>query len=85
MLVPVALFLVIAQLSSAQSISTDQIESVYRVVLADARCGGRGLPGSPRTVPVIFRELVNPAGESWWTDRSRKLLPSPLVDRVWIS
>lgn len=88
-LVCVALVLVTAPLSYSQSISPDQIESVYRVVLADPRCSGRGLLKSGESVPVIHRELVSPARESWWTstgpmpsfaDRARTSLPPRLVD-----
>lgn len=91
-LVLVALLLVVsAPFSGAQSLSTRESEStsVYRAILADVRCSGRGLLRSSESVPVIHRELVSPVRELWWTstgpmrsfaDRARTSLPSRLVD-----
>ena len=90
-LILVALLLAGVQVSAAQPQSMRDSESVYQAILADARCSGRGVAGVRGSVPVIVRELVSPARESWWTpgpgrptfaDRARTFLLSPLVDAL---
>ena len=65
-----------AQLSNAQSIST---ESVYRVVLADARCSGRGVAGVRGSVPVIRRERYWAAFFSRFPSASAHVELSPVA------
>ena len=88
--VAVVLLLAGARVVHAQPAVERVITDVYRTVLADARCSGRG-PGSRGFVPVIRRELRSAASEPWWStvgpdssfaDRARALLPPRLLDEM---
>jgi len=68
-----ALALTMLQSVVGQSVSPPS-QAVYATILADRRCNGAGLRG---TVPMIRRELVNPA-EAFWAQAPEK----PLVESV---
>lgn len=53
-------------------------QAVYRVVLKDDRCSGRGSPSAKGDRPVLRQELVNPRQQFWWE------LPTgrPLAERL---
>jgi len=73
--VPLLAILLIVQIAGPPRESED----VYRTVLADARCSGRGTPVSRGSIPVIHRELsVEPS----FVTPLRGVLPTSLVDAL---
>jgi hypothetical protein len=83
-ILPALLALVSATVGLAvQSVLSTQSERVYATILNDARCSGRGTPGSHGAVPVIQRELVRPSRAHWWTGALKDTIPrSSLLDAL---
>ena len=62
-------------IATGQSSGGQAREAVYRVVLQDQRCGGRGAAGARGDRPVLQQERVNPAAQPWW-----RFAPPPALE-----
>ena len=71
----VAVLVMAGQSRDGQAIAP---EAVYRAVLQDQRCGGRGASGARGDRPVLYRERVDPAAQEWW----QYAPPAALVERL---